>query len=118
MNKHPVTAAEKAANAVKQAYIGEYEKKREANKLTQEERTFAGLLASGRIAHSYNTVAVCNRHGCNLDSQHLETCSLFTASGAQPHEWLWVLRDKERDLYDHDEMVVETVVSGIKIMYA
>lgn len=116
--KNPVTPEERKAAKEKEDYVKAYNAKRQTNILSTEEKIFAGLLATGRIAFSYHSVPVCNEHKCLIDHHHLEVCHLFSANGVQPHEWLWVLKDQERDLYDHEQALVEQVVQGVKVLYA
>lgn len=114
----PKTPEELAANKAKAAYANEYFAKREKYPLTADERVFAGLLASGRLTHSYHAVVVCNTHKCAVDYNHLETCTHFSVNGVQPHQWLWALKDEEKDLYDHVPEMVEQITTGIKTVLA
>jgi hypothetical protein len=116
--KNPVTPEERKAAKDQEERVKAYNAKRQSNILSHEEKIFAGLLATGRIAFSYHAVAVCNEHKCLIDHHHLEVCHLLSANGCQPYEWLWVLKDQEKDLYDHEKEVVEQVVQGVKTLYA
>ena len=33
-----------------------------------------------------------------------------------PQEWLWVVRDKEKTLYEHEEGIIEMTVEAIKAL--
>lgn len=84
--------------------------------MSSADNAFACNLATGKPSDTYYSTVWCTKHACEVNKEHMEACEHFVVMNRTPEEWMWSIKDLEKDLYDMEEPVISMTTKCIHLL--